>query len=169
MFRRRQNGIVSIGRERIDKAGISAVSQAERTMAGIFPFALSKPSCIGFRKENTERRSRRTIVDFSYNRKQIRFVAKIFPKKKKKRKKERKFSNNLVVSFSSEKQRVKNVFRFETIIFTRRNEVDREFSQRRILPSVSNIFYGFNHHVTVINRGAVRFSYFESKQSIEST
>lgn len=64
---------------------------------------------------------------------------------------------------------MKNVFRFETIIFTRRNEVDREFSQRRILPSVSNIFYGFNHHVTVINRGAVRFSYFESKQSIEST
>lgn len=87
MFRRRQNGIVSIGRERIDKAGISAVSQAERTMAGIFPFALSKPSCIGFRKENSERRSRRTIVDFSYNRKQIRFVAKIFSKKKKKRKK----------------------------------------------------------------------------------
>ena len=64
---------------------------------------------------------------------------------------------------------MKNVFRFETIIFTRRNEVDREFSQRRILPSVSNIFYGFNHHVMVINRGAVRFSYFESKQSIEST
>lgn len=164
MFRRRQNGIVSIGRERIDKAGISAVSQAERTMAGIFPFALSKPCCIGFRKENTERRSRRTIVDFSYNRKQIRFVAKIFSKKKKEKK-----ENSRIVSFSSEKQRVKNVFRFETIIFTRRNEVDREFSQRRILPSVSNIFYGFNHHVTVINRGAVRFSYFESKQSIEST
>lgn len=164
MFRRRQNRIVSIGRERIDKAGISAVSQAERTMAGIFPFALSKPCCIGFRKENTERRSRRTIVDFSYNRKQIRFVAKIFSKKKKEKK-----ENSRIVSFSSEKQRVKNVFRFETIIFTRRNEVDREFSQRRILPSVSNIFYGFNHHVTVINRGAVRFSYFESKQSIEST
>lgn len=87
MFRRRQNAIVSIGRERIDKAGISAVSQAERTMAGIFPFALSKPCCIGFRKENTERRSRRTIVDFSYNRKQIRFVAKIFSKKRKERKK----------------------------------------------------------------------------------
>lgn len=133
-------------------------------MAGIFPFALSKPCCIGFRKENTERRSRRTIVDFSYNRKQIRFVAKIFSKKKKEKK-----ENSRIVSFSSEKQRVKNVFRFETIIFTRRNEVDREFSQRRILPSVSNIFYGFNHHVTVINRGAVRFSYFESKQSIEST
>lgn len=164
MFRRRQNRIVSIGRERIDKAGISAVSQAERTMAGIFPFALSKPACIGFRKENTERRSRRTIVDFSYNRKQIRFVAKIFSKKKKEKK-----ENSRIVSFSSEKQRVKNVFRFETIIFTRRNEVDREFSQRRILPSVSNIFYAFNHHVMVINRGAVRFSYFESKQSIEST
>lgn len=133
-------------------------------MAGIFPFALSKPACIGFRKENTERRSRRTIVDFSYNRKQIRFVAKIFSKKKKEKK-----ENSRIVSFSSEKQRVKNVFRFETIIFTRRNEVDREFSQRRILPSVSNIFYAFNHHVMVINRGAVRFSYFESKQSIEST
>lgn len=166
MFRRRQNRIVSIGRERIDKAGISAVSQAERTMAGIFPFALSKPACIGFRKENTERRSRRTIVDFHIIENRSGSSRKYSRKKEKKK---RKFSNNLVVSFSSEKQRVKNVFRFETIIFTRRNEVDREFSQRRILPSVSNIFYGFNHHVTVINRGAVRFSYFESKQSIEST
>lgn len=42
--------------------------------------------------------------------------------------------------------------------------------RKESLPSVSNIFYGFNHHVTVINRdgGAVRFSYFESKQAIES-
>lgn len=87
MFRRRQNRIVSIGRERIDKAGISAVSQAERTMAGIFPFALSKPACIGFRKENTERRSRRTIVDFHIIENRSGSSRKYSRKKKKKRKK----------------------------------------------------------------------------------
>lgn len=92
MFRRRQNRIVSIGRERIDKAGISAVSQAERTMAGIFPFALSKPSCIGFRKENTERRSCRTIVDFHI------IENRSGSSRKYSRKKERKKENSRIIS-----------------------------------------------------------------------